>query len=162
MTLAFFKSHIKAHTRQGKLGQVVNVREHDDKREAGKQPWERTQGEVQPEAAKKTFPIKGRVDIVDGKPIYTYSTTLKWGKGEKTFEIKGRSAPNGAEMAARLHKKVIEQAHSEGRVIPPEVLEDYPDLAKQVKKSFEHKEGTKPNIPDKGTHEELNALQRQY
>jgi N12 class adenine-specific DNA methylase/GGDEF domain-containing protein len=93
-----------------------------------KQPWQMTQGYVSLEKAKQDFPITSKVEVRNGKPVYTHSTTVKWDDGEKSFEIETRGQPNGADLASRLHKKVIEQAIAEGKPVPPEVLADYPDL----------------------------------
>jgi 2'-5' RNA ligase len=98
--------------------------------EPAKEPWQMTQAQVSLERAKSDFPITGKVEAKNEKPVYTYSTTVSWGDGEKTFEAESRGPLSGSVSAERLHRKVIEQALAEGKPVPPEVLKDYPDLAK--------------------------------
>ena len=93
-----------------------------------KQPWEMRQVEVTSKKAESVFPLSGKVEIENGKPIYKYSTTVKWGSGENTFEIKTKNPLNGTRQAERLHKEIVKQALSEGKPVPPEVLKDYPEL----------------------------------
>jgi hypothetical protein len=98
------------------------------KKPVAKEPWGMTQGYVSLERAKSDFPITSKVEVRNGKPVYTYSTTVKWDGGTKTFDVETRGLLNGTQAAERLHKKVIEQSLSSGKPVPAEVLKDYPDL----------------------------------
>jgi hypothetical protein len=114
-----------------------------------KEPWEMTSLYVATEKAKSDFPIKGKVEIENDKPIYKYSSKLKWGNGEKTLEIKTRNPLNGADQAQRLHREVIKQALSENKPVPAEVLKDYPDLQKP--------KPAEPKAPEKPKKAEVEA-----
>ena len=94
----------------------------------GKEAWEMRSVEVTSEKAKEVFPLEGKINIINEKPVYIYSTKLKWGNEEKTFEIQTKNPLNGVSQAERLHKKVIKQALSEGKPVPESVLKDYPEL----------------------------------
>ena len=89
-----------------------------------KQVWEMSQVYVMSNKSENDFPVKSKVEIVNGKPVYTTSTTVKWGNVDRTFEVSGRTQPR----IEKLHKKIIEQALSEGKTVPEKVLADYPDL----------------------------------
>lgn len=99
-----------------------------------KQPYEMRQVEVTSKEAEKVFPLESKVEIRDGKPIYTYGTKVKFGDGERKFEIESRGQPNATVMVERLHKKIVEQALSEGKTVPEEVLTDYPNLQQKYGK----------------------------
>jgi len=90
-----------------------------------KQAWEISGVEVTSAEAEKTFPIEGSVEIVNGKPVYKYSTTIKYGDADRTFEVTSRGSLNGVQSALRLHKKVVQQALAEGKPVPRNVLEEY-------------------------------------
>lgn len=107
----------------------------------GKELWEMTAVEATSEKVKDVFPIEGKVEVVNGKPIYKFSTTIKWGNGEKTFEIKTKALLNGAQQAERLHKVIVQQALSEGKPVPRTIIEEYGDLAARYLMPTKGKEG---------------------
>lgn len=43
----------------------------------------------------------------------------------------GQMTPSGEKMTGAYHKRLVAQALSEGKPVPPEILADYPDLAKK-------------------------------
>lgn len=95
-----------------------------------KQAWEMTQVAFNQDT--RNIKIDGKVNIVDGKPIYTYSTKIKFGNNNKIFTIEAKNPLNGATAAERLHKKIIKQAIADNKPVPTKVLNEYPDLTKNV------------------------------
>jgi len=59
------------------------------------------------------------------------------------------------ESAEAFHKPLIQKALKEGKPVPAEVLEDYPELMKEELKSKEHKEKVMEEKPNKG---EIEAI----
>ena len=89
-----------------------------------KEAWEMTQVYVNSEKSKKDFPVESKVEVIDGKPVYKYWTTLKWDGKDRTFSIK-RKGNMPTDVFSKLHKKVVEAALSEGKPVPRAVLEEY-------------------------------------
>ncbi len=96
---------------------------------APKEAWQITQLQASSKRAEKEFPLHTKVEVKNGKPVYTYSTTIEYGGKQRTFAIEAKSQPTATTMAERLHKKVVEQALADNLPVPSEVLADYPDLA---------------------------------
>lgn len=97
-------------------------------KEPQREPWQMTQVSLSNKNAEGIFPLESKVEVRNGKPVYTYSTTVSFDGEPRTFAIDAKSPPNATTMVERLHKKVVEQALSDGKSVPPEVLADYPDL----------------------------------
>ena len=89
-----------------------------------KKPWEMTQVYVNSKNAEIDFPLESKVEVIDGKPVYTYSTTLNWDGENKTFSI-SRKTTLFAQPINRLHKEVIQQALFESKPVPLDVLKEY-------------------------------------
>lgn len=84
---------------------------------------------LQPEA--QVGPEKAEVLLSEtGTPKEPWERTrAEWIKLRTESDI-GRLAPD---TASQQHRRAVKQAIKEGKPVPPEVLADYPDLAKQAK-----------------------------
>ena len=89
-----------------------------------KKPWEMTQVYVNSKNAEIDFPLESKVEVIDGKPVYTYLTTLNWDGENKTFLI-SRKTTQFSQPINRLHKEVIQQALLESKSVPFNVLKEY-------------------------------------
>jgi hypothetical protein len=102
----------------------------------GKQPWEMTQREAIADGLNNVGSVKGN---------YTF---------EKYQEILGDKQTGSNSIFAKEHKKSVEQALSEGKPVPSEVLKDYPDLANLTESAKLSPVAEKPgtaNIPPETT-----------
>ena len=128
---------------------------------SAKEPWEMRSVELSNKNAEGVFPLKSKVEVKNGKPVYTYSTTVQFGNEEKTFSIESRSQPNATTMVERLHKKIVEQALSEGKKVPADVLAEYPELQKEQGKEGKADE-TRPEAKPEGGKNTWEMTQAEY
>ena len=135
-----------------------------------KEPWQMTRAEFN-----KVFPtpeIGARYNLVTGKEVViTDEETVGLGglwtisdakTGKKIGSITTQNL-NKAVLGypkAHTHKGIVRQAISEGKSIPPEVLKDYPDLAKQVE-ALQPKAKAAEAIPAKTTLPQVAKLDYQ-
>ena len=62
-----------------------------------------------------------------GKGIGTYLLS-EWMKDRPSSQKMGQMTDNGKQLTFAYHRKLIQKAIEEGKPVPPEVLQDYPEL----------------------------------
>ena len=93
-----------------------------------KQPYEMTQGEYTKEEGNKYNNLKSQLEAGEKKQVKGLSAS-EYAKVEKT---RTEFYKTGQEISTKVeqHKQIIQQALSEGKTVPPQVLAEYPELAK--------------------------------
>jgi hypothetical protein len=119
-------------------------------------PWEMTKAEFDTNPLKELLVPDEIVNRLKrgGKEMGVGATTEA---GASLASPKG-FIPRSVFESGEVHKAIIKQALSEGKPVPPEVLKDYPDLAKPKKEVAPKKEKKKPLIKDeRGSTGDLSA-----
>jgi len=92
--------------------------------ETTKEPWQLTRDEFATAEIENGLPVGGFYSVqVGGKRNF-----FEYGVGTKRF----KTLEKAIEAGQKEHKKLVRQAVLEGKDVPPEVLADYPTLAKQA------------------------------
>ena len=132
--------------------------------EKRKEPWEMTYVdwleatpfETVRVGGKKTYMVKGHTVFEDvGRKTRVWSYNPETGLLEWrtiTGELITKTPPPALRKVleeTKTHKQLVEQALKEGKPVPSEVLEEYPDLAEKYGKVEGEEEGKKGKISEK-------------
>lgn len=125
-----------------------------------KEPWELRKDEV--------IARREAMELAAKEPWQM--TKIEWVRsqafGDEILKLYSRYIPKTAyQKALEKHKAIVEQALSEGKPVPPEVLAEYPDLAAKVEPTAPSRPPTAEEVPP--AEEELHPEQlweraRQY
>ena len=135
-----------------------------------KEPWEMTKDEFE-ENEQKTWWLHSKVESYDensGTSTVRYELKQPTAIGNKVFastEIKETERSTKTKqkgIALDLHKQAIQQALSEGKQVPAEVLADYPELVKGVKNEIPVSEAKPTNNKVSAAQAEADAALQDF